>query len=144
VDQLSRLGDKITAGSAIRFAMARAQEPRTLSSETQQHLLKIVEEAIRNAVRHASATEIVVDTSIEPNNRLHIHIRDNGIGFEVNSESGKPGHWGLTSMRERAQAIGGTLNLSSILGQGTTIEVSVAIKGRWKTLKVARSGASAS
>jgi signal transduction histidine kinase len=55
-------------------------------------------------------------------------IQDNGIGIQSWQQANRPGSHGLTIMRERAEAFGGTLRVSSIPGQGTRIEVSIPLK----------------
>ncbi len=142
--QLACLGERITANSGARFGMTCTDEPRSLSPELQEHLLKIVEEAVRNGVRHAHASEIGVTVSVQEPNQLSVRIQDNGIGFDVDSKSLKPGHWGLISIRERALAIGGELHIMSNPSTGTTIEINVGTKAKWKLFKTLRSSESVS
>lgn len=80
---------------------------------------RIVQEAISNARRHATATrvEVMVD---ERNGALDLVIRDNGRGFVVIPDA-KLTSLGLRSMRERASALGGTVTVTSTPGEGTTV-----------------------
>jgi len=85
----------------------------------------IVREALANAVRHAGATTVVVEAMVDAGD-LAIRIRDDGRGFDVSAliaSGGRPGHWGLPGMRERARArnIGGTLDIRSPAGEGTEL-----------------------
>lgn len=80
---------------------------------------RIIQEAISNARRHAGATQ--VDISIgSTNGAIDVKIHDNGRGFVVPPES-KLASLGLRSMRERANALGGNLTISSAPSEGTTI-----------------------
>jgi signal transduction histidine kinase len=87
---------------------------------TRAALLRIVREAVTNTARHAKASEVTV--SLVTDGAIHLRISDNGVGFDT-SEEGRGWGFGLTSMRERAQAIGGQLEVRSTMGQGTEIQV---------------------
>jgi len=81
-------------------------------------LLRIAQEAVHNARRHAHARVISIDLGFRANHVV-LRVRDDGCGFLMNAET-RPG-FGLISMRERAARIGGRLTVASQLGQGTLI-----------------------
>jgi signal transduction histidine kinase len=84
-------------------------------------MLRIVHEALQNAVRHAGASKIVVrlsDTAVE--------VSDDGAGFDPDRAELRSRHLGLTSMEERAREIGGHLTIGSAADQGTTVRVELA------------------
>jgi signal transduction histidine kinase len=86
---------------------------------------RIAREALANAFRHARATRVEVDVEYVPE-RLRLRIRDNGRGVDSQTlEQGRPGHWGLLGMRERAAHIGATVKLSSRVNKGTEVELIV-------------------
>ena len=92
-----------------------------LPAEVVEALLRIIREAVNNAGRHADAT--VVTVSLDVTDGIVLDVRDDGEGFDAtNARAG----FGLTSMRERAEAIGGTFTLTTTPGGGTTIRVDVA------------------
>jgi signal transduction histidine kinase/ligand-binding sensor domain-containing protein len=94
---------------------------RQCPPDVEQHLLRIAQEAISNAVQHGRADEVVVELDYR-GKALSMSIRDNGRGFvleEVTSDSGE--HWGLVNMRERVTRIGGELSVTSVVGQGTVV-----------------------
>jgi len=68
--------------------------------------------------------EVVIDYD---SNRFRIRFRDDGCGIEKNvvRNGGKPGHWGLKGMKERAQRMGGTLQVQENEGAGTEVELSI-------------------
>jgi signal transduction histidine kinase len=87
-------------------------------------LLRIAREAIANAARHGGARAIAVELSGASDIRMT--IADDGCGFDPGAPPRRPGGgFGLISMRERAEAVGGVLAVSSAPGRGTTVEVVV-------------------
>ena len=98
-----------------------------LPEETEQHLLRIAQEAVTNAVKHSHASEVRIQLEME-RRKLSLRVADNGQGFEQTeafSEVG--GHFGLLGMRERAERLGGELQLHSEPGHGTEVEVTVPL-----------------
>jgi len=90
-----------------------------LSPEARLGVYRIVQEALHNALRHAHADEAVVRMEWL-DDRLRVTIRDNGSGFDP-EQATNPSSLGLLSMRERAAAIGGTLEIASRPGTGTAV-----------------------
>jgi signal transduction histidine kinase len=83
-------------------------------------VLRIVDEALQNALRHARADRIVVRLSDSA-----VEVSDNGVGFEPARTELRSKHLGLTSMEERARELGGHLEIRSAPGAGTTIRLEV-------------------
>jgi signal transduction histidine kinase len=93
----------------------------------EQHLLRIAQEAVTNALKHAKARRIDVKLHRDPH-KLHLRIVDDGRGFDQQGAfSSRGGHFGLIGMRERAERMGGELRLSSHPGEGTELEVTVPV-----------------
>ncbi len=94
-------------------------------------LLRIIQEAVSNAVRHGQANEVNIQLSREAET-LTLEIEDNGKGFEaghINHETLRvEGHRGLASMTERMSLMGGTLHIESKPGQGTKITATLKIE----------------
>ncbi|QPC84897.1 GAF domain-containing protein [Phototrophicus methaneseepsis] len=89
----------------------------------------IINEALSNAVRHAQATSIYIETQ-ETDDTFIIIIKDNGIGFapqDVGTNSGSTG-LGLRNMRYRARLYGGNIDVDTIAGQGTTVTVTIPLQ----------------
>jgi signal transduction histidine kinase len=93
---------------------------RALDPRVEREVLRIAQEALSNVVHHAGGTEATVELRYASDTLL-LAIGDNGRGFAVSEASGKAGHYGLLGMRERAAAIGGTLEIESEAGQGTRV-----------------------
>jgi signal transduction histidine kinase len=98
-----------------------------LPAETETHLLRIAQEAITNAVRHAQAGAVRVELSFG-DGCVGLCVRDDGCGFTPPAPgAGLDGHFGLLGMRERAERIGGRLSLRSRPGEGTEVSVTVPL-----------------
>jgi signal transduction histidine kinase len=85
-------------------------------------LFRIVQEAVSNAVKYSSATRVDVSI-IEQENAVRLCVVDDGRGFDLSAVDRASPHWGLSNMRERAQAIGATLHLDTAVGKGTSVTV---------------------
>jgi signal transduction histidine kinase len=94
--------------------MEMAVEPLNLENETCGSLFGVAQEAVTNAGRHARATRVVV-TLRTVDDEVELRVSDDGHGFEGAdpSSSTDPGHIGLASMRERAELIGGRLEIET-------------------------------
>ncbi len=122
---LPEIAERMAAGAALEARVQVLGAPRKLKSMTEKNLLRIFQEAMANAVKHASARTIEVELRYDLD-YLVLCVRDDGSGFDT--ERVIPlavGHYGLTGMRERAERIGGKLTLKSKLGQGTELLVKV-------------------
>ncbi|MDQ6855378.1 MAG: GAF domain-containing sensor histidine kinase [Actinomycetota bacterium] len=95
-----------------------------LESSEELELYRIVQEALNNVVRHGRADAVMVDVDLA-DGRVAITIRDDGAGFDPGARAIRERRLGLTSMRERAEGLGGTLVVESAPGAGTTVRVEV-------------------
>ena len=106
--------------SGLQIAFVHDSVPEALPEEFSLCLFRVVQEALHNAIRHSGATRISVHLS-RRDNGLAVTIVDNGSGFDVVTAWGNG--LGLFNMRERLEAIGGTLNIHSSAGAGTRLEM---------------------
>lgn len=90
----------------------------------EDHLFRIVQEALSNALRHSKASKLELKLH-QPGEAIRLTIRDNGVGFELDEK--KQTSYGLDSMRERVSEIGGSFNIITAPGKGTRIEIRVPI-----------------
>jgi NarL family two-component system sensor histidine kinase YdfH len=111
--------DRFTAATGISCDLAISL-PTALAEKVRDNALRVVAEALTNVARYAQAQHAVV--TIRPlDHTLDVEVRDDGMGFDP-AQIGA-GHYGLIGLRERARLIGGTLNIESSPGQGTTLRV---------------------
>jgi signal transduction histidine kinase len=87
-----------------------------------REVLRIVQEALHNALRHARAEHVTVRMASE-NGHLLLEVSDDGVGFDPDAAELRSKHLGLTSMEERAEQLGGRLEIRSARGSGTTVRL---------------------
>jgi signal transduction histidine kinase len=122
-DRLAKCGQELAKDHAATFTLAIVGEPKVLESAVQDEAYRIAGEALTNAFRHAFASKIESEVTYD-SSALRIRVRDDGVGIDKGVRSnGHPGHWGLTGMRERAEAIRAELKLWSRESAGTKVEL---------------------
>lgn len=96
-----------------------------LAPEVSLCLFRCAQEALRNALRHAQASVVVVELRIA-NDQARLIVEDDGCGFQVPrrlSELAQTDHFGLVGLAERVEGLGGTLEIRSLAGEGTLLAV---------------------
>jgi signal transduction histidine kinase len=120
VDLVTALRDSLRG---VDFAVEGT--PRRLPGQVELNLLRIGQEAVTNALKHAQAKQIRVRLEFGPA-KVTLSVQDDGVGFDTGKATTLAGgHFGLLGMRERAERINGEFRLRSEPGQGTEIEVTV-------------------
>lgn len=129
------------AGERGGFHVTYQIAPDLCEPPTQAHeaLYRIGTEALTNIEKHAHAREVSICLA-QQGDAIRLRIEDDGVGLptlvaagkrtgklEINQPSSQPGHYGITGMRERAEALGGQITLISQLGKGTTVEVCIPL-----------------
>ncbi|MDE3201796.1 MAG: hypothetical protein KGN79_12850 [Acidobacteriota bacterium] len=110
-------------GLEAKFSLYGAY--RALGPEMEKEILRIAQEALHNVKKHAQASHVYVQLEYGPE-EIALQVRDDGRGFDQSKGEGmRPGHYGLTGMHERAEAIGGRLEVTSEQGAGTTVRLNV-------------------
>ncbi|WUR11185.1 triple tyrosine motif-containing protein [[Empedobacter] haloabium] len=112
------------AAQAFEMTVTGLRQP--LRPQVSEELQAIAREALCNAGRYAQAERIVLEVDYG-SAAFTLRVHDDGCGLDaaVAQAGGRPGHWGLVGMRERAAAIGATLRMASGPGQGTALEVTL-------------------
>jgi two-component system nitrate/nitrite sensor histidine kinase NarX len=112
--------------SGVAASLRIEPEERIASALTplsEVQLLRIVQEALTNVRKHAGATRAVVSMTLQ-DRVLVVSIEDDGAGFDPDTLGrAQVPRFGLATMRERAEAIGGTLSVSAAPGAGTMVQV---------------------
>lgn len=114
------------SGGGVEFFVDVEGTPRDLHPIIQDEIYRIAGEALCNAFRHSQARRIEVAIGYGER-RLRLCVRDNGKGInpEILGEHGRAGHWGLAGMSERAELIGGHLEVWSELRSGTEVDLTI-------------------
>jgi signal transduction histidine kinase len=122
---LAAAGEELAALYPAQFRGSIEGNPRDLHPIAREELLLIGREALANAFRHAGASMIEAEVSYG-DTAVKIRVRDDGRGIDAAVlNSGRPGHWGLQGMRERAGHLRANLEVWSRPGIGTEIELSL-------------------
>ena len=116
-DLLHLLGNALSGRLNIPVKVEVAKEV-VLPAETQVAFYRICQEALNNVAKHAKASLVVIDLKHE-GTAIELRIHDDGRGFDPAQTI--PGHYGLDMMRERAEAVGAQLTVTSQAGQGTEL-----------------------
>ena len=124
---LAETARRLTHETAIQAQVEVNGTFRPLVQLVENNLLRIGQEAMNNAVKHAQAQRIFVNLVFDAR-RVKLIVRDDGCGFDNQvAGNGSTGHFGLIGMQERAEQIGGTLSIHSAAGSGTEIVADVPI-----------------
>ncbi|EDY18328.1 histidine kinase [Chthoniobacter flavus Ellin428] len=106
---------------------------RRLPGVIEHHLLRIGQEAMSNAVRHAAPKRISIALRYE-GDTLTMRVEDDGCGFDVEARSQNTARFGLMGMRERVERIGGRLSVQSTPGTGSVVEVVLRNAGSFSSV----------
>lgn len=121
---LMRQIQQIAASTGVNAAFALSGAPIPLAPAVAAQLMRISQEAISNALRHARAQHLQLDLAFAPG-RVRLQIRDDGVGFAPDTVA--PDRFGLVGMYERAAQLGAQLELRTAPGQGTMVVVEVPL-----------------
>jgi two-component system nitrate/nitrite sensor histidine kinase NarX len=121
-DLLHQLGNALTGRINIPVIVTvMGPEQQSLPAKVQVAFYRICQEALHNIIKHAQATQVEIKLKIEPGT-IELIIRDDGRGFDPSHIPS--GHYGLTMMKERAQAVNAVLTITGQPGQGTVVVIS--------------------
>jgi ligand-binding sensor domain-containing protein/signal transduction histidine kinase len=133
-DSLTELADLTNTRHGVRpQVVIDGKRPDDASSEVDMQLFRIAQEAVTNAMRHGRATCITI-TVAYTTEQVQLAVTDNGCGFtpeEQTTWTQADEHFGLVTMRERAEKIGGQLDIESAPGQGTTVRTVARVTTEW-------------
>jgi signal transduction histidine kinase len=117
-------GERSTAGTPVAFEFEERGTPRPCDPDVEHQLVRIGQEAVLNAVRHAVADTVRVELQYGPD-AIDLRISDNGRGFDAAAAVNGSRHYGITTMRERAEEGGGRFSLRTSPGAGTVVEATM-------------------
>jgi signal transduction histidine kinase len=117
--------EEFSQRSSIPARLAAQDVPTVIPNAVALCLYRIAQEALRNAERHARATSVEISLR-GLDGRVQLTVRDDGVGMTPDRARGRAS-LGFVSMRERVAMHGGTFELASAVGRGTTVTVSVPV-----------------
>jgi signal transduction histidine kinase len=134
-ESIKALGDELSAEGTATFRLVVEGPPREVHTMIRDELYRIAREALRNAFQHAHARHIEAEIAYGERT-FRLRIRDDGEGIppELPAE-GRPGHYGMPGMRERAKQIGAKIDIWSGAGAGAEINLNVAGSIAYRTSK---------
>ena len=118
---------QMTEGTGVQARILIEGAHRRLPPMVENNLLRIGQEAITNASKHAKPSRIEVSLRFE-GRQVHLAVADDGVGFIVTAKpDGERRSFGLVGMHERTQLLGGTVEIISAPGKGTRVLVSISV-----------------
>ncbi len=120
---LSKHAAAVSAREQLEVTVDAPAERVLLRPDAEEHVYRVVLEALNNAVRHAGATRVRITLTPLDHAHLRVGVDDDGSGFDPAAR--RPGHLGLSTMRDRALAVGGVLTVDSAPGAGTRVVLEV-------------------
>jgi PAS domain S-box-containing protein len=120
-EALHELIRKMTAGTTMRAEFALEGEPQSLPTTWEENILRIAQEVLTNALRHAEASTFKAQLVFEPT-EVRLELQDNGSGFDPTA---RHDGFGLMGIRERVEGMGGQLSIDSATGRGTAVLIAL-------------------
>ena len=126
---LRELADRHAAGHETQISLSFDPAADRLPAFVAGNLLLVMQEALHNALHHADPRTIAMGVAADAAARtVTATVRDDGAGFVIGSQAGPTqGHFGVAGMRERVERLGGRLEITSCLGDGTTVTAVVPL-----------------
>ncbi|HUX24345.1 MAG TPA: ATP-binding protein, partial [Burkholderiales bacterium] len=121
---LRQLAVEFAQRSGIATELSGVDLQSRLPPIVETAMFRISQEALNNIAKHAQAKNVEIGLH-EVSGRVMLDIADDGVGFDPNEAPPGKQHWGLTIMRERAEAVGVVFRLESASGAGTRIVLEV-------------------
>ena len=122
-------GAKSVSNTRCRLDLSQDLPALALPPDVRHNIFLIIKEALTNALKHAAAGEVRVAATAN-GSRIEIMVADDGKGFSPATEAAGGKRNGLGNMRQRAETIGGILDLQSTPGSGTSVRLTVNLSTR--------------
>ncbi|WP_102027974.1 sensor histidine kinase [Salirhabdus sp. Marseille-P4669] len=120
-----KLVEELKTRCNIQFEL-NIEEFSGISNATEEHLFRMIQEILSNILRHSNATEVLLELK-KKEEEIYLYVRDNGVGFDVTINIDNKASYGLTSLKERAEELGGTAVIRSKKGEGTYIVIRIPL-----------------
>ena len=120
---LREMCEHVTRDTALALDFSVAGAPRQVSTVAEEQLIRICREAVTNVLHHAQASRVEVALQYD-GNAILLRVTDDGAGFDASRPADDAGgHLGLVSMQERAESVGGSVDVTSSPETGTEVQV---------------------
>ncbi|HEU4780177.1 MAG TPA: sensor histidine kinase, partial [Steroidobacteraceae bacterium] len=132
LEALRWLADRVSKQQRLIVAVEDDGIPKPLEDQIRVLLFQTVRELLQNVVKHARSKRATVRCAVNDDS-LSLDVIDPGVGFEVHSIDRLPtrnGGFGLFNIRERLKLMGGSIDIHSIVGEGTTVRIRVPLKAQ--------------
>ncbi len=107
----------------VRLKLSRLGQ---LPQDTEIMLYRLVQECFTNVIKHSKAENVLLAVN-RSNGRLHVHVEDDGIGFDLEQVAHKRESFGISGMRERVALLGGKMEIKTRQMKGTKIDIQIPI-----------------
>jgi signal transduction histidine kinase len=139
LESLSQMAEQLSSGRVEALQIHSTGTPWKMLPMAENHVVRITQEALSNAIQHGGAHKIAIDLAYDAD-ALRLAVSDDGIGFTPDPDVRVPGRgYGMENMRHRAQSLGGTLAVTSETGKGTRVSLCIPRLGRsarlWRRLR---------
>jgi len=127
VGALRKHAELLSRAHAVAVTVTDARPPGAAgpAAKAERELWRVAEEALSNALRHAGASAVTVTLEADGSGGTVLSVADDGVGFDPDARSIASRRLGLVSMRERVEVVGGTFEIMSAPGRGTTVRATV-------------------
>ncbi len=129
-DALSQLAERFSRDCGINCTFGTSGRSHKLSEEIENELYRVAQEALCNVRKHSRAGSVAILLSYNRASAVVLAIKDNGQGFAINQRQTGAQGFGLPTMCERANRLGGKMDINTGLGTGTEIRMSVPLSGK--------------
>jgi signal transduction histidine kinase len=130
IEALRWLADRVGKQQRLIVTVEDDGVPKSLEDQVSVLLFQTVRELLQNVVKHARSKRAAVRCSVV-GDMFSLDVVDPGVGFEVHAIDRLPtrqGGFGLFNIRERLKLMGGSVDIHSIIGEGTTVRIRVPLK----------------
>lgn len=130
VQKLVEDNKKVYPNVNVKISIKSEVDEMDLSSVVSLTIFRIIQEACNNMYKHANASEVYIDFQFQED-FIIVTVKDNGVGFvreELENKDKTKSGFGLSIMQERAQLLGGILEIQSVPNEGTTIRLEVPLE----------------
>ncbi len=128
VPALQWLSEEMSCKHGLKVQISADDAERALSNEIRTLLFESIREMLFNVVKHAGVDEATVTVRLD-HDRLHVTVSDKGVGFDVNAKMSEAGrsNFGVFSLGDRIEALGGNWSVDSAPGKGTRVHADVPV-----------------